>query len=624
VSGSPDTTGKLEERRKLIALVHMDMVAFSRLMGLDDVGTLGRLRALRRDLIDPAIEEHRGRLINTGGDSLLVVFDSVEGAVLMDADQPPERTIRFRVGINIGDTIVEGTDLYGNAVNVAARLQAECPSGCVCVSRSVWDHVHERFGLEFEELGPLNLKNIARPVEAFVLKLDASGASLASSTTRSLTAPVLETRVIPRLSIVVLPFTNFGNDPEQEYFADGITEEVTTDLSRIAHMTVISRNTAFTYRGKAVTTRQVGRDLGVRFVLEGSVRRLGNQLRVNAQLIDAETDTHLWAERFNGDTSDLFALQDEITSRIAVALNLELVCAEAARFTNHPDAMDYILRGRAVYLKGPTRDNYEQAITYFEHALTFDPRSMEARSWLATELAGRVLDGLTDNPEADLARANALIVEALSEAPRSAPAHFAKGQLFRAQRKAAEALAEYEAVVSLDRNHVNALAAISWCRVYLGSLGAAMSALEQVIRLSPRDPQTGVWFARIGLVHLLQSRIDEAILWLERACSNNARLTEACALFDPSWNRIVPCGSLAPFKATPVAQRHSDIASLQVKRWIGLIKAKVFSAKDQRTLPCFPPKDIDNRQHHKDQIPLPELHRPKIGRKYGAVAKPIE
>jgi len=535
VSGSPDTTEKLEERRKLIALVHMDMVAFSRLMGLDDVGTLGRLRALRRDLIDPATEEHRGRLINTGGDSLLVAFDSVEGAVryalkvqrkvpIMDGDQPPEQTIRFRVGVNIGDTIVEGTDLYGDAVNVAARLQAECPPGCVCVSRSVWDHVHDRLALEFEELGPLNLKNIARPVEAFVLKLDASGASLPPSTTRSLTASVLETRIIPRLSIVVLPFTNFGNEAEQEYFADGITEEVTTDLSRIAQMTVISRNTAFTYKGKIVTTRQVGRDLGVRFVLEGSVRRLGNQLRVNAQLIDAETDTHLWAERFNGDTSDLFALQDEITSRIAVALNLELVGAEAARPTNHPDAMDYILRGRAVYLKGPTRGNYKQAISLFERALTLDPRSVEAKSGLATELAGRVLDGLTDSLEADLARANALIAEALSEAPRSAPAHFARGQLLRAQRQAAEALAEYEAVISINRNHVNALAAISWCRVYLGSLDAALSALKQVIRLSPRDPQIGVWFARIGLVHLLQSRINEAILWLERARSANPEL----------------------------------------------------------------------------------------------------
>jgi TolB-like protein len=378
--------------------------------------------------------------------------------------------------------------------------------------------------LEFEELGALNLKNITRPVEAFAVKLDPAGAALLPPASRLTAASMLGPRVPPRLSIVVLPFTNIGDEPEQEYLADGIAEDVTTDLSRIAHMTVISRNTAFTYRGKSVTTRQIGHDLAVRFVLEGSVRRIGNQLRVNAQLIDAETDTHLWAERFNGDTSDLFALQDEITSRIAVALNLELIAAEAARSTNHPDAMDHILRGRAVYLKGPTRDNYEQAIRSFERALALDSRSVEAKGWLAIELAGRVLDGLTDSPETDLARATALIVEALSEVPRSALAHFAKGQVLRAQRQAAEALLAYETVISLNRNHVNALAAISWCRGYLGSLDAAISALEQVIRLSPRDPQIGVWFARIGLVHLLQSRIDEAILWLERARNANPEL----------------------------------------------------------------------------------------------------
>jgi TolB-like protein/Tfp pilus assembly protein PilF len=377
--------------------------------------------------------------------------------------------------------------------------------------------------LEFEELGALSLKNITRPIEAFSLKFDFGGAvsmAPASESNPGIFAP----RVAPRSSIVVLPFTNIGDEPEQEYLADGIAEDVTTDLSRIAHMTVISRNTAFTYKGRAVTTRQIGRDLAVRFVLEGSVRRIGNQLRVNAQLIDAETDTHLWAERFNGDTSDLFILQDEITSRIAVALNLELLSAEAARSTGNPDAMDHILRGRAAYLKGPTRDNYEQAIGSFERALALDARSVEAKGWLATELASRVLDGLTDSPETDLARATALIVEALSEAPRSALAHFAKGQVLRAQRKAAEALLAYETVISLNRNHVNALAAISWCRVYLGSLDAALSALEQVIRLSPRDPQIGVWFARIGLVHLLQSRIDEAILWLEKARSTNPEL----------------------------------------------------------------------------------------------------
>ena len=354
---------------------------------------------------------------------------------VIDGDQPPDRATRFRIGINIGDAIADGTDLHGDAVNVVARLQAECPPGGICVSRSVRDHVHGRLGLDFEELGALDLKNIARPVEAFVVKLDAAGAAPMPPARILPAAPMLGTRVTPRLSIVVLPFANFGHDPGQEYFADGITEDVTTDLSRIAHMTVISRNTAFTYRGKAVDNEADRPRTGRALCAGRECPALRQPIRVNAQLIDAEADLHLWAERFDGDTSDLFALQDEITSRIAVALNLELLGAEAARSTKHPDAMDYILRGRAVYLKGPTRDNYEQAIMCFERALALDPLSIEAKGWLATELAGRVLDGLTDRPETDLGRANAFIAQALTEAPRSALAHFAKGQVLRAQRQ---------------------------------------------------------------------------------------------------------------------------------------------------------------------------------------------
>jgi adenylate cyclase len=225
--------------------------------------------------------------------------------------------------------------------------------------------------------------------------------------------------VAPRLSIVVLPFANLSNDPEQQYFADGITEDLTTNLSRLARMLVVSRNTAFTYQGKRIDTKQVGRELGVRYVLEGSVRRSGNQIRINAQLIDAEADVHLWAERFNGDTADLFALQDEITSRIAVALNVELVAAEAARATVHPDALDYVLRGRAVLNKPKTRDSYAESISMYEHALALDPRSVEAQSWLAIALTGRVLDNMTDTSEADLVRAEGLAGLPLAASPRS-------------------------------------------------------------------------------------------------------------------------------------------------------------------------------------------------------------
>jgi TolB-like protein/lipopolysaccharide biosynthesis regulator YciM len=328
----------------------------------------------------------------------------------------------------------------------------------------------------------------------------------------------------PRLSIVVLPFTNLSNDPEQQYFADGITEDVTTDLSRIAGMFVISRSTAFTYKDKRVDAKQIGRELCVRYVLEGSVRRGHSRVRVNAQLIDAETDTHLWAERFDGDAGDLFGLQDEITSRIAVALDLELIAAEAARSTEHPDAVDYILQGRAAVSNPRSRGKYAEAISLFERALALDPRSVAAQSWLAFTLANRVINQMTDKTAADIARAKVLVGQALAASPRSATVHFAKGDVLRAQKRYEEATPEYETVLAFDRNSASALLALGHCKLMTGFIEELIPLVEQAIRLSPRDPQIAVMYYRVGEVHLLQSRTDEAILWLEKARSANLEL----------------------------------------------------------------------------------------------------
>jgi TolB-like protein len=320
----------------------------------------------------------------------------------------------------------------------------------------------------------------------------------------------------------VLPFGNLSNDPDQQYFADGITEDLTTDLSRLTSMFVISRNSAFTYRNKPVDAKQIGRELGVRYVLEGSVRRSGNQLRVNAQLIDAETDAHLWAERFDRDTSDLFALQNEITSRIAVALDIELISAEAARPTERPDALDYILRGRAARLRPNSRDSVAEAISLFEHALAVDPDSSEAQSRLAVTLVDRVLDFGSSSAEADVKRAEELATRAVAASPRDWYAHHVRGQVLRAQRRCKEAIPEYETALSLNRNLVAALASIGRCKIYIGPIEEAIPAQEQAIRLSPRDPGIANWYFRIGEAHLLQSHIDEAILWLEKSRGSNA------------------------------------------------------------------------------------------------------
>jgi TolB-like protein/DNA-binding winged helix-turn-helix (wHTH) protein/Tfp pilus assembly protein PilF len=326
----------------------------------------------------------------------------------------------------------------------------------------------------------------------------------------------------PRLSIVVLPFANLNNDPEQQYFADAVTEDLTTNLSRISGSFVISRNTAFTYRNKPVDAKQIGRELGVRYVLEGSVRRSGNQLRVNAQLIDAETDAHLWAERFDRDTSDLFALQDEITSRIAVAVDGELVRAEAARPTANPDALDYMLRGRAAYSKPASRENYTEAVSLFEKALALDPSSVAVQPWLASTFVGRVLNGMSDDPTSDLQHADEAIARTLAVWPNNARAHFAEGQVRRAQSRYEEAIPEYERAIALDHNFAAAYAYLGTCKLATGSIDEVIPNEEQAIRLNPRDWNLGGWYFTIGAVHLLKGQIDEAILWLEKSRSANA------------------------------------------------------------------------------------------------------
>jgi TolB-like protein/class 3 adenylate cyclase/tetratricopeptide (TPR) repeat protein len=513
--------------RRLTAILAADVAGYSRLMGADEEGTHERLKGHLGELINPKIAEHRGRIVKNTGDGFLAEFASVVDAVRCavevqrgmterEPEVPEEQRIRFRIGINLGDVIVEEDDIFGDGVNVAARLEGLAEPGGICVSRVVRDQIRDKLPFSFEDWGEQSVKNIARPVRVYMLRPEVT-----PSLTVADAVVIPQATVAPRLSIVVLPFANLSSDPEQQYFADGMTEDLTTDLSRIAGMLVISRNTAFTYRNKPIDTKHIGRELGVRYVLEGSVRRSGNQVRINAQLIDAENDTHLWAERFDNETSDLFSLQDEITSRIAIALNLELVNAEAGRATEHPDALDYILRGRAVLNKPGTRDNHAAAISLFERALVFDPRSVEAQSRLASALAGRVLDDMTPSGAADIRCAEEMVGRALALSPNNPQAHYAKGQILRARNRFDEAIAEYEIVLALNRNFVNAYAHIGRCKLLTGSAAEAILLQEKAIRLSPRDPSIYLWCLRIGQAHLIQSRTDEAISWFERACSAN-------------------------------------------------------------------------------------------------------
>jgi TolB-like protein/class 3 adenylate cyclase len=437
--------------RRLTAILAADVAGCSRLMA-DEEGTHERLKAHLRELLNPKITEHRGRIVKNTGDGLLAEFASVvdavrcavevqRGMINRQPEVPEERRIRFRIGVNLGDVIAEEHDIFGDGVNVAARLEALAEPGGICVSRVVRDQVRDKLNFVFADMGEQSVKNIARPVRVYALRPEGI-AGLPTANVSSL--PI----AAPRLSIVVLPFTNLSDDREQQYFADGITEDLTTDLSRLANMFAISRNTAFTYRSKPIDTKQIGRELGVRYVLEGSVRRSGNQVRVNSQLIDAATDAHLWAERFDRDTGDLLALQNEITGRLANALGVELIAAEAARPAEHPDALDYILRGRAVLMKPRTPDTRREAINLFEHALALDPQSIEAQGRLAGVLVSSVLAGMADSAAADLTRAEGLVGQVLAVSPRYAFAHFVKGHVLRAQKRWEEAIPECEAALA--------------------------------------------------------------------------------------------------------------------------------------------------------------------------------
>jgi adenylate cyclase len=391
----------MSETRKIAAILVSDVVGYSRLAGADEDRTLARLRALRSDLIDPTISVHHGRIVKRTGEGSVIEFRSVVDAVRCalevqhamverNAGVAPDKRIEFRIGIHLGDVVEESDgDLMGDGVNIAARLEGVCEPGAICLSEDAYRQVKGRLDLVVVDLGPTQLKNIAEPMRVYSLRVGLP------TEAKPAPSPAPEKSTPPRLSMVVLPFANIGGGPEQEHFVDGVTESLTTDLSRIRGAVVIGRNTAFTYQGKAVDLKQIGRELNVRYVLEGSVQLGGNRMRVNVQLIDAETGNHLWADRFDKPLADLFDMQDEIVARLAGALNAELVAAEARRAEQapNPDSIDLYFQGLAWFYKGLTPDNMEQARRFFDGALTADPDNVDALvgSARVDQVRGRIL-----------------------------------------------------------------------------------------------------------------------------------------------------------------------------------------------------------------------------------------
>jgi TolB-like protein/class 3 adenylate cyclase len=512
--------------RRLAAIVAADVVGYSRLMGLDEVGTARTLRE-HLTVTDALVAKHGGRLVKTTGDGVLVEFpsvvDAVECAVAVQAVMaernqgvPENRRMLFRIGINLGDILIEGDDILGDGVNVAARLEGIAKPGGICISASTYDQVRGKVEVEFADLGEQTLKNIARPVRAYAVGLNANSADWVVPPPSS----------APHLSIVVLPFANIGGSPKQDYFADGVTESLTTDLSRIIGAFVIARNTAFTFKGKAVDVKKLGRELNIRYVLEGSVQRGGNRLRVNVQLVDAVTGNHLWAERFDKPLADLFDMQDEIVSRLAGSLNAELIAAEARRAERspHPDATDLCFRGAAWVNRSRTPEHMAQARGFFERALALEPGNVEALLGTARVNFAIGSNFLTDDRIAHLTAAEAAVTRALSLAPNHPAAHLRLGLVHIFSNRAAQGITECERALALDQNSAGVHGALGIAKFFLGRGGETEAHMEQALRLSPRDTYVYIWTMFVGLAKFWLGADAEAIVWLRRSLEANRNI----------------------------------------------------------------------------------------------------
>jgi TolB-like protein/class 3 adenylate cyclase len=512
--------------RKLAAILAADVVGYSRMMGEDEAGTAKAVRE-RREAAAPIVAAHGGRVFKTMGDGMFIEFPSVVAAVecalamqrqmaASNEGAPEAKRVLYRIGVHLGDVLVEGEDILGDGVNIASRLESVAEPGGVSLSGAAHEHVRGRIDAAFIDLGEKALKNIARPVRVYAVRVDSGPSGRTLDAASSEVGP-------PRLSIIVLPFANIGADPEQDYFVDGVTESLTTDLSRIRGSFVIARNTAFTYRGKALDITKVGRELNVRYALEGSAQRSGNRMRINAQLIDGQSGSHLWAERFERPVTDLFEMQDEIVARIANTLNAQLIAAEARRAERAPtpDSLDLYFQGQAWVNKGVTFENLTKARDFFERALALDPVNVEALAGIAGVEANFAINLSATDKTARFAAAEAAATRALSLAPDHPLGHLHMGMVLGFTNRAAQGIAEYERALALDRNLAGAHSLIGQNKLFIGRAEETEGHVLEALRLSPRDPWAYVWLLTAGFAACLLGRNEEATTWFRRSIETN-------------------------------------------------------------------------------------------------------
>jgi adenylate cyclase len=504
--------------RKLAAILAADVVGYSRLMGADEAGMLAALKRHREAVFDPAVAAHNGRIVKLIGDGVIAEFGSVVDAVScalsvqrssatipdQGASQP---IIVLRIGINLGDVIIEGDDIYGDGVNVAARLEPLAEPGGICVSSIVNESVGNRIDVRFQDGGEISVKNIDRPIRVWkwhpgATPLAAAKSNAAKPEPNGATA-----------SIAILPFTNMSGDPEQEYFSDGITEDIITDLSKIAGLMVIARNSSFTYKGRSVDVRTVGRELGVRSVLEGSIRRVGKRVRITAQLVDATTGGHLWGERYDRDLTDIFEVQDDVTRRIVDALKVTLSPAENARLTaggtSSMDAYDYVLRGRELLLgKTKNRETFEQSIKLFMRALELDPNYPKAYAALSMAYNLDYQNRWSDDPDSSLPLAKRCAEQAIEKDPNEPFARLVASWAAIFEKDLDRATSEVNIALRLNPNFALAYSNLASIHNYSGRPLEAIPVLERAIRLDPAFRAQNLHF--LGIAHLLAGKYETA------------------------------------------------------------------------------------------------------------------